>query len=100
MRRYPLAAATKASPMPVLPDVERFNHGNADAILHRVRRIEELQLTRDDCALRDPRRHAVEPDEWRVPDQFRDVRGDLHGFLRESAPEWRARVLQTSSAWG
>ena len=94
MRRYPLAAATNARPMPVLPDVgsmrtdlpgrdpslllERLDHRDADAVLHGVGGIEELELRRHGRAGRDAGGHAVQADERRAADEFRDVGCDLH----------------------
>ena len=57
----------------------RVDHGDPDAVLHAVRRVEEFQLGDDvgDGAFGDP----AQPDQRRVPDQLCDVLGDAHEIL-------------------
>ncbi len=55
----------------------RVDDGRTDAVLHRVRRVVELQLHRDGRA--EPLREAVDPYERGVADGFGDVAENGHG---------------------
>jgi hypothetical protein len=86
-RSYPRAAATKASPTPVLPLVGSISvvlpgailpsasahHRETDAVLHRTERIKKFELHvnfRDAPGLFGD---AIEPDQRRVTDGLGDV---------------------------
>ena len=55
------------------------DHRKTDAVLHRVRWIEELQLRSDGCPC--PVCDVSDLHQWGVADQFSDVIGDSHGQI-------------------
>ena len=79
----------------------RFDHGEADAILHGAARVEHLELREEErLAVLGPEvaGHPPDADERRVPDEVEDGLGEGHpGEYREApnteAPGPKARAL-------